>query len=414
MFFLRMCLCLPYLFLGQFYIMGHLSFHVTNIALAGGGALCMSFFHNEGYVSSQTGMILIMALILLLQSLTLGKHWCSAVFKCLHYFLYVFMSWILCSLLLLTLMNVEYHDLSLFNIPLNLEVVQAVMQFYFVYSFLTLTGLVETKEFFFPMTFLITLILGSMLIMMNEDVFYHPHLRTFSLILMTIYDLAVLIIMLFYDHQVIMSYQLAHYEYMLSSKEVYDHVIESQQVMFHRSIHNVKNHMIILRGFIEDHNTDEALTLLNKELDLMNSAASETYTGYSALDAIIYAKRKEAAGIAFSFDVHPFELSEIKEMHIALLMGLALDNAIEATHQDEMKEISIGISQKGSLLFLKIVNGASQPARFNQTTKEDKRTHGFGIKIMKEIIDMYNGTLFYAQNNGYVTCYITLSKHQEN
>ena len=92
------------------------------------------------------------------------------------------------------------------------------------------------------------------------------------------------------------------------------------------------------------------------------------------------------------------------------LMGNALDNGIEACEKiKEYKNRSICISMvsKGNTLSIKMTNTTNGnvicDGDFFQTTKENPKNHGFGLKNMKSVVDKYNGVLELNHENNVFT-----------
>ena len=88
---------------------------------------------------------------------------------------------------------------------------------------------------------------------------------------------------------------------------------------------------------------------------------------------------------------------------MAILLGNALDNAIEAVLGiAEEKKISVSVIKNGSLVTLSVKNPVKENfvATNLKTTKKDKAMHGFGIESMKKIAEKYKGEIITEAEDG--------------
>lgn len=109
----------------------------------------------------------------------------------------------------------------------------------------------------------------------------------------------------------------------------------------------------------------------------------------------------------------------LKEMDISGLLQNLLDNAIEASERikgKNKKEIYLLIMENTEGWILKVSNFCDNPEQINfQTTKRDKKNHGYGIGIICDIVKQYNGTIKYvkSEEEKQVTVHIFFPKRQK-
>lgn len=83
------------------------------------------------------------------------------------------------------------------------------------------------------------------------------------------------------------------------------------------------------------------------------------------------------------------------------LFGNLLDNAIEACEQikGEERRVNLYLKYQGEMLFIDISNNIDKPPVNKngkwQTTKKDKKIHGYGLKSVEEIVKKYDGEIAY-------------------
>ena len=88
---------------------------------------------------------------------------------------------------------------------------------------------------------------------------------------------------------------------------------------------------------------------------------------------------------------------ELSAYDMNLLLTNLLDNAIEASKGEEEKQIEIAIWYVHHKLNVHIRNRSTGEIHLERdqfaTTKEDKANHGYGIKIVREVVEKYNGLM---------------------
>ena len=88
----------------------------------------------------------------------------------------------------------------------------------------------------------------------------------------------------------------------------------------------------------------------------------------------------------------------MKQSDIYSLFGNAIDNAIEAVERiedDEKRCIIVRVKKSRGMVLVHIENYYNGELSFKgglpQTTKKDKRYHGFGMKSIRMIVEKYHG-----------------------
>lgn len=129
---------------------------------------------------------------------------------------------------------------------------------------------------------------------------------------------------------------------------------------------------------------------------------SVIHTGNNALDVILTEKAMicEKEKIRITCMIKSEHINIISPPDIYSLLGNAVDNAIEAVIKlsgPNQRNISINIRENKNMIIMHIENYYSGDLKFEnglpQTTKDDNRFHGFGMKSMKMIVQKYSGYL---------------------
>ena len=105
----------------------------------------------------------------------------------------------------------------------------------------------------------------------------------------------------------------------------------------------------------------------------------------------------------------------ISPIDLCIILGNALDNAIEACEKISVKNekiITFTFACSGGLAFITITNPVNSDIQIHKnsimTTKQDKINHGFGIYSIKKAIEKYNGNLDLLCDNNIFSLHITL------
>lgn len=141
------------------------------------------------------------------------------------------------------------------------------------------------------------------------------------------------------------------------------------------------------------------------------------YTGNKALDIVLTQKASlcEDAGVQLVCSADGSCLSGMTHYHIYSLLGNAIDNAIEclAKVDDAAKKvISLTLSRRGDMAVICIENYTPSPPVLRDgvlvTTKQDALGHGYGVKSIKNIAELYGGTADYFVEDGIFYLLVTL------
>ena len=141
---------------------------------------------------------------------------------------------------------------------------------------------------------------------------------------------------------------------------------------------------------------------LQKIGELVNVYDCGLKTQNTALDLILSNKSLTCTGknITLTCVADGRRLDFMEDSEIYALFGNILDNAIEAVERISDRDkrlISLTVQARQGLLFISAENYYSGELRFEQglpqTTKSDKRYHGFGMRSIQMIAEKYGGDL---------------------
>ena len=117
------------------------------------------------------------------------------------------------------------------------------------------------------------------------------------------------------------------------------------------------------------------------------------YCKNSLINAIIISKSKicDKQGIRLSAEIKIPEALNISDTDFCRILVNMLDNAIEANEkEDKNKFIDLSIKENDGFIYLSTRNPFSGE-NIGSTTKENKKEHGYGLRILNDIAQKYNG-----------------------
>ena len=163
--------------------------------------------------------------------------------------------------------------------------------------------------------------------------------------------------------------------------------------------HDIDNHMGTLKSMIDENVSKETVTEYANEIkEEYKEIGTLEYCANPVVNAVIQNKSKQCKQLGIDFDtqIERFDISKFKETDFIALMANVLDNAIEECERIEVKNkvVCLKMGSLGKNLFIKVENSTDKTADMldNLTTsKNDKESHGVGMKIIKEIVEKYKG-----------------------
>ena len=174
--------------------------------------------------------------------------------------------------------------------------------------------------------------------------------------------------------------------------------------------HDQKNYILGLIDSIENKKYENALSSLRNEYSVVSNSAISQNSQNGILHLIISSKTDEAKtmGIEIDYSYRNIDKINISPIDLAIALGNALDNAIEATDKvtDRAKIVQLYVATQNGYVIINIKN----PTEHNvdtenlNTTKNDSNLHGFGTLSIKSIVAKYRGNVaFKCENNEFQT-----------
>lgn len=189
---------------------------------------------------------------------------------------------------------------------------------------------------------------------------------------------------------------------------------------FHEEKHNLVNELIILKHNLECSDSINLMNNLNQIIQVYEDTENISSCGNNIIDAIInfkYTLAKER-GIIFSLKIFVPEELPFNQCDIGIVLGNALDNAIDAITQykneDEKKEIEIvmGVKKEAFIMLIKnpYYNEIKKDKNGNLiSTKRDSAGHGYGVRSIKKVVEKYGGEVIIDTKNNIFSLIVTIN-----
>ncbi len=175
--------------------------------------------------------------------------------------------------------------------------------------------------------------------------------------------------------------------------------------------HDLHHHVEAMYQMLKQEQVDRALEYLEDLRKPIKEITKMVWTGDETIDYLINSKLSEAQseGIEVQTNIEFPRHTNIRSANLVAILGNLLDNALEAVRKDGGKQafIHLTIRRIHNMLVIKVKNSMSESLIIEegqiQTTKQDKKMHGWGLKSARTAAEEYDGTIeIMAEDNTFV------------
>ncbi len=202
-----------------------------------------------------------------------------------------------------------------------------------------------------------------------------------------------------------------YYEMLLSQHE-------NQSIL----IHDIKKHLQSINMLNEKREHDKINLYIHELMKSSDLKEVSQLCDHEILNAILTRYKRNCLDkhIAFHADIRSGIIEFIVDADITSLFCNLLDNAIEAAEHipDSFIEISAYRRERTPFVVITVVNSSrknpfDEQSGILNTTKANKRKHGFGIKSIRKIVVKYHGNIQMYYNNATLTFHTIITLKQE-
>jgi len=203
------------------------------------------------------------------------------------------------------------------------------------------------------------------------------------------------------------------------ANEIIERQINQYQALIehHKDIlkmrHDHKNFCIGMLSELEHGNTQTVMRKLQEECTLLQNTSKQSG---DIIHTVLEIKTELAqkSGVTIDFVYRNQQHLSVSTIDLAVILGNALDNAIEATaalKKDATKTISVLVACKNNTIVASIKNPVPHKLDVTQlaTQKNDTSHHGFGIISMRQLAAKYGGEVILDCTEDLFTASIVLN-----
>lgn len=192
---------------------------------------------------------------------------------------------------------------------------------------------------------------------------------------------------------------------------------KNQQIEIMKIKHDISNHLIVIENYITQNKNDEALQYLST-LHHYPGLRTYVHTHNDTLNAILNQKISEYPDLNFKVR-HDEGLYEIQSDKLTIILGNALDNAIEATQLfDTFKpEIKVTISENKYFIKLYVSNSFSKAPIIEKdslVSQKNDEFSGYGMMNIYEAAKSISGDVKYSIKNNVFELTVLIEKIPSN
>ena len=168
-----------------------------------------------------------------------------------------------------------------------------------------------------------------------------------------------------------------------------------------RMVHDFKNHILALQGLSKAEDIHAVSSYLQNLNEVFQEYEEKQWCDNAVINSIINQKLKLAkdANITCYVKSTPSIDVSLGESEVVTVFGNLLDNAIEACQKvvDKERWIELDMKQKQGIFHVRVANAIQDKPEIEnnkiRTTKEDKLSHGYGLKNVSRVVEKYHGVM---------------------
>lgn len=191
-------------------------------------------------------------------------------------------------------------------------------------------------------------------------------------------------------------------------------VLTSKNEQINQNAHDIKNHLISIKGLIEMKHYESATTYIDSVYQDIYQLSDLVRTGNRLMDIILCEKisQMKLSNITFKREIEKVNLDFIDTKDLTVILTNLFDNAIESCEKSEQKLIEFNLYNfNGGFLVIKIRNSCDiKPVSVKgklRTTKTSKYSHGYGVQNIIRTVRKYKGeTLWEYDETNKLFCFV--------
>ena len=177
--------------------------------------------------------------------------------------------------------------------------------------------------------------------------------------------------------------------------------MQQQEIQIHKLYHDIGNHINTIQTLFSSGEIQEAKQYTESLAKQYKDISTNFYCSNRIINAVLSQKLKicDQSEITYDIDIKIPDKLIIDDIDLMSVYSNLLDNAIESCKRNNTSKnyIKIRTSLIGNYFAVKIINSKSvikevlEDKNKFPTWKRNKSMHGYGLKILEEIVERYDG-----------------------
>ena len=179
------------------------------------------------------------------------------------------------------------------------------------------------------------------------------------------------------------------------------HAMQQMDLEIRKLYHDIGNHINMIQVLVEQGDTQEAKEYTRMLTEQYGKIKRELYCSNKIINAVLIQKLRicSEGDIRYELEINLPEQLSIQDIDLMCVYSNLLDNAIESCQRNTQADnyIKIKTAPVGNYLGIKIINSKAVDQKLLTdendyiTSKHDKKNHGYGLRIIDEIVRQYDG-----------------------
>lgn len=167
--------------------------------------------------------------------------------------------------------------------------------------------------------------------------------------------------------------------------------VQKEQIEIRQIKHDYKNELLILGELIKNKEYEKIESYIAKQTNEINDFKSKNISGNLYVDAILNQKINQYKDIEFDMDIKISETLKVDDRDMVSLLSNIIDNACEELMRIEEHELKLEMYESKQLLTIIETNKCRKDN--NLITDKEGKEHGYGLRIIRGIVDKYEGEM---------------------
>lgn len=224
-----------------------------------------------------------------------------------------------------------------------------------------------------------------------------------SLVLGIVADVLLMILLLRQQSMYDMEVKLAEVEKAWQVEQNHYRDIEARREELAKIRHDISEHFVVMQELLHQGNYEKVVEMLYTLKQYVASTKEYVYCGDPVINAIMAENERECRkkGVVLNYTFEIMQPLKINPVVICSIFSNLMRNSLAAVEEVEDRSkavIEIKAAVKGDYLIVKVDNP------FIAKKKKDKKRKGYGLEILRTMVDRYHGQMdVVTENNVYST-----------